>query len=378
MQALYFSRVDDDPRSGSSILDPDGHFGASRSNYAYANRHPTPVTSNPSTCVVPSRAGGTLASVFSRRTGETASTAILSNHYTRSSVAAHLARAYFSIAPVTPHPSVHAPHCPSPAPAFSTYMMRAYDLAPRPRLQHQAPCRSSAGAVFSGASPSVHSPTAYIAFFASCSSPKYHLHHYLRAQRSLFFIATVSPRYFPGLPSMESDAHPKHQEAIVAHPQCPSVAQLAARPPCGTSPSSTPPVPASLERPRRYAPYHRQRDARGLRPPRRPCRVFALRDILDLPMILTPRRPRLLRASVPPATRPASAAHATVASHRQRRLRRLIHYPHRSARTVGRIPDTTPMSPAPASAALHRARRVQDLPARPGHPQRRPNPSLKT
>ncbi|KAJ7854259.1 hypothetical protein B0H14DRAFT_3865530 [Mycena olivaceomarginata] len=50
---------------------------------------------------------------------------------------------------------------------------------------------------------------------------------------------------------------------------------------------------------------------------------------------------------------------------------------HRSTRAAGRIPPT-PTSPAPAAAAFHGARRVRRLPARPGHPQRRPNPSLKT
>jgi hypothetical protein len=42
------------------------------------------------------------------------------------------------------------------------------------------------------------------------------------------------------------------------------------------------------------------------------------------------------------------------------------------------IPNTTPTSTAPAAVVLHRARRVRRLPARPAHPQRRPNPPLKT
>ncbi|KAJ7890193.1 hypothetical protein B0H14DRAFT_3126829 [Mycena olivaceomarginata] len=55
-----------------------------------------------------------------------------------------------------------------------------------------------------------------------------------------------------------------------------------------------------------------------------------------------------------------------------------IYCPHCSTHAAGRIHNTTPTSPAPAAATLHRAPRVRRLPARLGHPQRRPTPPLKT
>jgi hypothetical protein len=52
--------------------------------------------------------------------------------------------------------------------------------------------------------------------------------------------------------------------------------------------------------------------------------VPGLRDRLEQCTVLTARRPRLPRSSVPPAVRPASAARATVAPHRRRRLHLIL------------------------------------------------------
>jgi hypothetical protein len=72
-----------------------------------------------------------------------------------------------------------------------------------------------------------------------------------------------------------------------------------------------------------------RRHAHDFRPLRRLHRVPGLRDRLDRCAALTARRPRLPRSSVSPATRPASAPHATVVPLRRRcRCRLLIRGHH--------------------------------------------------
>ncbi|KAJ7363017.1 hypothetical protein DFH08DRAFT_329173 [Mycena albidolilacea] len=284
----------------------------------------------------------------------------------------------------------------------------------------------------------VHSTIAYTAFLASCHSPNYHSHERPRAQRlrSLFFIASPELRrlrHRPPLPraivnagappharrpafdtgsqtrgatgmcSARRRPHRKHQEAIVAGARRPSAAQLPVRLPCGTSHRATNPLlrdcdttSCALERSRRRtAPTHS-----------------------------TPRRCAPQPGSIPPVARAACGAHiprphvAFVSSALCDRLppspldgcacRVLQHYPQHVPRlqraprsfliagavfvafscatttvftarhAAAYIPNTTPTSTASAPAAFHRARRVRRLPARPAHPQRRPNPPLKT